>query len=277
MLKLLIKFLLIFVLKANMCFVNIDDSDVEVPEDLPSFPHKQEVLKELQSCIDLYKISKSSEIRQQVAPPNSPAHTVTNKNNSQVEDEEKLLSKMEILQQSEAWTKISALAKKAGVHHTVIDDLQDSPTKQRKELDSKDPIAMSEKDLLDLKFNNAVREIFLNCFVYVFHSYDTFVIQPNEDMDSWLTNRETMCNFEKAAFLSDQPEAYLPFLSPFTETQMFATLIDNKILSHWEECDPYLRVFDQRIKAIKDQSGSRTPIYSKCTTIKDTGILYLLF
>ncbi|KAL5009858.1 hypothetical protein ScPMuIL_012163 [Solemya velum] len=242
--------------EANMCFVNIDDSDVEVPEDLPSFPHKHDVLEELQSCIDSYRASKASEIRQQVASPNTPAHTFSNKNNNS--------------QQSEAWTKISALAKKAGVHHTVIDDLQDSPTKQRKELDCKDPTSIPEKDLLDLKFNNAVREIFLNCFVHVFHSYETFVIQPSQDMDSWLTNRETMCNFEKAAFLSDQPEAYLPFLSPFTETQMFATLIDNKIISHWEESDPYVRVFDQRIKAMKDQSESRTPVYSKCTTIKDT-------
>ncbi|CAL8242586.1 unnamed protein product [Merluccius merluccius] len=41
-----------------------------------------------------------------------------------------------------------------------------------------------------------------------------------------------------ASFLSDQPEPYLPFLSHFIETQMFATFIDNKIMSHWETKDP---------------------------------------
>lgn len=61
-------------------------------------------------------------------------------------------------------------------------------------------------------------------------------------MEQWLSTRETMQNFDKTAFLSDQPEPHLPFLSRFIETQMFATLIDNKIVSLWEEADPYLKV-----------------------------------
>lgn len=61
-------------------------------------------------------------------------------------------------------------------------------------------------------------------------------------MEQWLSTRETMQNFDKTAFLSDQPEPHLPFLSRFIETQMFATLIDNKIVSLWEEPDLYLKV-----------------------------------
>lgn len=38
-----------------------------------------------------------------------------------------------------------------------------------------------------------------------------------------------MHNFDKATFLSDQPDVNLPFLSRFIETQMFASLIDRKI------------------------------------------------
>ena len=35
-------------------------------------------------------------------------------------------------------------------------------------------------EMLDeLKFNNAVREVFLNRFVHMFCAYDHFVIQPN--------------------------------------------------------------------------------------------------
>jgi hypothetical protein len=57
-----------------------------------------------------------------------------------------------------------------------------------------------------------------------------------------------MQNFDKATFLSDQPEQHLPFLSRFIESQMFATLIDNKIMANWSEVEPNLRVFDRRIR-----------------------------
>lgn len=37
-----------------------------------------------------------------------------------------------------------------------------------------------DPEMLDeLKFNNAVREVFLNRFVHMFCAYDHFVIQPN--------------------------------------------------------------------------------------------------
>ena len=79
----------------------------------------------------------------------------------------------------------------------------------------------------------------------------------------------------QASFLSDQPEPYLPFLSRFIETQMFATFIDNKIMSQWEEKDPLLRVFDSRIEKIRLYNVRaptlRTSIYQKCSTLKEAG------
>jgi hypothetical protein len=60
-----------------------------------------------------------------------------------------------------------------------------------------------------------------------------------------------MQNFDKATFLSDQPEQHLPFLSRFIESQMFATLIDNKIMANWSEVEPNLRVFDRRIRLLR--------------------------
>jgi hypothetical protein len=60
-----------------------------------------------------------------------------------------------------------------------------------------------------------------------------------------------MQNFDKATFLSDQPEQHLPFLSRFIESQMFATLIDNKIVANWSEVEPNLRVFDRRIRLLR--------------------------
>ena len=60
-----------------------------------------------------------------------------------------------------------------------------------------------------------------------------------------------MQNFDKATFLSDQHEQHLPFLSRFIESQMFATLIDNKIMANWSEVEPNLRVFDRRIRLLR--------------------------
>lgn len=58
---------------------------------------------------------------------------------------------------------------------------------------------------------------------------------PNQEKDEWLTNRESLQNFDKASFLSDQPQHHRSFLSQFLESQMFATLIDNKIMSAWSD------------------------------------------
>lgn len=60
-----------------------------------------------------------------------------------------------------------------------------------------------------------------------------------------------MQNFDKAAFLSDQPEQHRPFLSRFLESQMFATLIDNKIMSTFGDIDDNLQLFDNRIKFLR--------------------------
>lgn len=86
----------------------------------------------------------------------------------------------------------------------------------------------------------------------------------------------TSCSVFQASFLSDQPEPYLPFLSHFIETQMFATFIDNKIISQWEEKDPFLRVFDSRIEKIRLYNvrapALRTSSYQKCSTLKEAGM-----
>lgn len=82
--------------------------------------------------------------------------------------------------------------------------------------------------------------------------------------------------FPQASFLSDQPEPYLPFLSRFLETQMFASFIDSKILCHDdEEKEHTLRVFDTRVDKIRMLNVRtptlRTSMYQKCTNIEDAG------
>lgn len=83
-----------------------------------------------------------------------------------------------------------------------------------------------------------------------------------------------MQNFDKASFLSDQPEQDRLFLWRFLESQMFATLIDNKIQSIWNETDNNLTIFDNRIKLLKKRYGGenlmRSLCYEPCTSAHDT-------
>lgn len=83
-----------------------------------------------------------------------------------------------------------------------------------------------------------------------------------------------MQNFDKSSFLSDQPEQHRAFLWRFLESQMFATLIDNKILSTWGEVDSNLVIFDNRIKLLKQRYGGenlmRSLCYEPCTIAHDT-------
>ncbi|GAA6106256.1 DENN domain-containing protein 5A isoform X3, partial [Tachysurus ichikawai] len=77
-----------------------------------------------------------------------------------------------------------------------------------------------------------------------------------------------------ASFLSDQPEPYLPFLSRFLETQMFASFIDSKILYHDDEDKEHtLRVFDSRVEKVRllnvRTPTLRTSMYQKCTNIEE--------
>lgn len=84
------------------------------------------------------------------------------------------------------------------------------------------------------------------------------------------------CVCVQASFLSDQPEPYLPFLSRFLETQMFASFIDSKILCHDdEEKEHTLKVFDSRVDKIRMLNVRtptlRTSMYQKCTNIEEAG------
>lgn len=68
------------------------------------------------------------------------------------------------------------------------------------------PLAEKEKDmklqceeveLRDYKLNVQLREVFANRFTQLFADYEAFVIQAAPDLESWLTNREQMQNFDK--------------------------------------------------------------------------------
>ncbi|GFR82162.1 DENN domain-containing protein 5A [Elysia marginata] len=275
--------------QANMCFVDIDNKDsIDIPEDLPNFPYESELAMELTQVLNKYQNVIGAEKISSRSHPTTPRRDLGSRTNLRPDDSgggsagswPNSPKRKEVLQQSEAWKKISSLAKKTGVwdsiEEIVLEDSASASSDKTKErestsLSAEQESGMSASEVNCLKFNSSVREIFLNCFVHMFASYENFVINPSQDLEQWLSNRETVHNFDKAAFLSDQPEAHLPFLSAFIETQMFTTLMDNKIVSQWEEADPGLRLFDARIGKLKDSASGEPRIitYNPCSTIEE--------
>ncbi|XP_059671896.1 DENN domain-containing protein 5B isoform X1 [Gavia stellata] len=260
--------------EANLCFVDIDNHFIELPEEFPQFPNKLEFIQEISEVLlqfgippegNLHCSDSATKLKNLVL-----SDLVNDKKNGNIPGN--ALNMYELLKGNETIARLQALAKRTGV---TMEKMTITAPLAEKEKDGKLPC--EEVELRDYKLNVQLREVFANRFTQMFADYEAFVIQAAPDMESWLTNREQMQNFDKASFLSDQPEPYLPFLSHFIETQMFATFIDNKIISQWEEKDPLLRVFDSRIEKIRLYNvrapALRTSNYQKCSTLKEAGQL----
>ncbi|XP_055506301.1 DENN domain-containing protein 5B isoform X2 [Leucoraja erinacea] len=255
--------------KANLCFVDIDNHFIDLPEDFPQFPNKLEFIQEISEVLlqfgippegNLHCSESAAELQNLVLD-----ELVHDKKNGNLTST--TINMYELLKGNETLARLQALAKRTGVS---VEKMEIAAPLE-KERDTR--CQCSEEELRDYKLAVQLREVFAKRFTQMFADYEAFVIQPAQDMESWLTNREQMQNFDKASFLSDQPEPYLPFLSHFIETQMFATFIDNKIVSLWEEKDPLLRVFDSRIEKMKIYNVRvptiRTSNYQKCTILKE--------
>uniref|UniRef100_A0A8C4GTW0 DENN/MADD domain containing 5B n=1 Tax=Dicentrarchus labrax TaxID=13489 RepID=A0A8C4GTW0_DICLA len=250
--------------EANLCFVDIDNHYIELPEDFPHFPNKTEFIQELSEVLLSFGI-----------PTNTGTVALRqledDGRNGNLAGEE--LAVLELLQGNATLERLQALTKRTGVTVARVDALRAGVKAQSIEGQG-GRTAAEEEELKNAKLNVQLREVFASRFTTMFADYEAFVIQSAPDLESWLTNREQMHNFDKASFLSDQPEPYLPFLSHFIETQMFATFIDNKIMSQWEEKEPLLRVFDARIDKARLYNvrapSLRSSSYQRCSILKES-------
>ncbi|MGH0150611.1 UNVERIFIED_CONTAM: hypothetical protein FKN15_019619 [Acipenser sinensis] len=257
--------------KANLCFVDIDNHFIELPEDFPQFPNKLEFIQEISAVLLQFGIPPEGSLHcsESATQLKSLAlHDLVNdKKNGNLPGD--ALAVFELLQGNATVERLQALAKRTGVTVGRVQTLGGSTVKEK---DGR--LQCEEEELRDATLNVQVREVFANRFSHMFADYEAFVIQSAMDLESWLTNREQMHNFDKASFLSDQPEPYLPFLSHFIETQMFATFIDNKIMSQWEDKEPLLRVFDSRIEKMRLYNvripNLRSSNYQKSTILKES-------
>ncbi|XP_051996515.1 DENN domain-containing protein 5A-like isoform X1 [Xyrauchen texanus] len=255
--------------EANLCFVDIDNHCIELPEDLPLFPNKLEFIQEISEV--LLAFGMSPEANPQWSKGQSKirgfrsADMVSDKRNGNLAGSP--LNSF-LLRENQTIARLQALVKRTGVSLEKLDVKEDTSTKDSK-------VQCEEEELKMHQLNIRVREVFANRFTQMFSDYEVFVIQPSQDKESWFSNRDQMQNFDKASFLSDQPEPYLPFLSRFLETQMFASFIDSKILCHDDEDKEHtLRVFDSRVDKIHMLNirtpTLRTSMYQKCTNTDES-------
>uniref|UniRef100_A0A8C6T3Z1 DENN/MADD domain containing 5A n=1 Tax=Neogobius melanostomus TaxID=47308 RepID=A0A8C6T3Z1_9GOBI len=254
--------------EANLCFVDIDNHFIELPEELPQFPNKLEFIQEISEVLMSFGISPEGRPHSSDSQPQyrsfRSVDMVTDKRNGN------LASPLNsyLLRENETIARLQALVKRTGVSLEKLEVREDASG-------IRDARAQCDEEELKMhQLNIHVREVFANRFTQMFADYEVFVIQPSQDKESWFTNRDQMQNFDKASFLSDQPEPYLPFLSRFLETQMFASFIDIKILCHDdEEKEHTLRVFDSRVDKIRMLNVRtptlRTSMYQKCTNIEE--------
>ncbi|XP_061819961.1 DENN domain-containing protein 5A isoform X2 [Nerophis lumbriciformis] len=254
--------------EANLCFVDIDNHFIELPEELPQFPNKLEFIQEISEVLMSFGVTPEGNLDSDFQVEHRGLRSVdvvSDKRNGN------LASPLNsyLLRENKTIARLQALVKRTGVSLEKLEVREDDGGKKESRFHC------DEEELKMHQFNIHVREVFANRFTQMFADYEVFVIQPSQDKESWFTNRDQMQNFDKASFLSDQPEPYLPFLSRFLETQMFASFIDSKILCHEdEEKEHTLRVFDSRVDKVRMLNVRtptlRTSMYQKCTDIEES-------
>ena len=244
--------------EGSLCMLDLNRGSLEVPEDLPAFPELENFLGRLQEVAESHNVECTDLREFSLSPTQSRSqHGVMSLLQNYFQRDKKTDSSEEI-------AKLAGIATRAGIEEevtspasSVTSDLGKSTSPVPDEVDS-------EKFVLD------IREAFIQRFIDLLRDYEKFTIYPKQSYDQWKRDREQFQNFDRTAFLSDQPEKHLPFLSAFLETQMFRTFIDEKIEANYSK-DPsnHLALFDGKIDmAIKERSElMRSPVFDKAPVI----------
>ncbi|XP_043648043.1 DENN domain-containing protein 5B isoform X1 [Drosophila teissieri] len=322
--------------EATLCFVDIDKKHIQLPEELPVFPHKVDFMAEIGSVLDKFEIERDRDqepsfrngyvgrgaggsgsgssgaggvdamissctlptglqaarrSKERFQQMQETVYTLSGSPGGGVVDYQPLIahpSRIDHVPRIADFLRrkggirgagspvgsptVSLSSSPVGIYHDVDAVDATMPISTRRAENQK--LSPVDQYYQDLRINNSVREIFLNRFVHMFHAYEYFVIYPNQARDEWISNRETLQNFDKSSFLSDQPEHHRAFLSRFLESQMFATLIDNKILAMWEsQPDEQLQLFDHRVKLLRRRHGENmiaATSYEPCVLSQDS-------
>jgi len=184
-------------LQANLCFVDLDHRHIELPEDFPQFPNKAEFIQELSEVLLSFGISGTTGAppRPRPAPDSAPSTPGRERKTAsaalrRLEDD----GRNGNLAGEELATleRLQALTKRTGVTVARVDALRAGAPEGQGALTAAD-----EEELRNAKLNVQLREVFAGRFTTMFADYEAFVIQSAPDLESWLTNREQMHNFDK--------------------------------------------------------------------------------
>merc|ERR1719312_1997656 len=215
--------------RASVCIVDIDNGELELPEELPEFPYERELCEEIQSTIVKYGGNEGADMLK-----------------SQASEQLELMNENRMID-----TTVERLTQ-------MIQEFENMGVNKG----GKSKLSYKDKMIL----NVVLREVFVNRFVAMFHSYEHFVIINDEQDLSMTPQSDTPQNFDKVSFLSDQIQSHLPFLSRFLETQSFSTFVDDYIQNISEGAYSET-AFDIRMSELKSKFGEnlvRTPTYESC-------------
>lgn len=208
--------------QANLCFVDIDNHCIELPEDFPNFPNKAEFIQELSEVLVSFGISPNSGAppRTRTSPgstPSTPGRERKSVALRQLEDDGRNgnlvsedLAVLELLQGNATLERLQALTKRTGVTVARVDALR-AGVKTHCTEGQRWQTAAAEEELKNAKLNIQLREVFASRFTTMFADYEAFVIQSAPDLESWLTNREQMHNFDKV--IKNEHKHINPYLS----------------------------------------------------------------
>lgn len=243
--------------EANLCFVDIDNHCIEAPEDLPVFPDQKELIQELSEILLRFGLPPQGGVASKPVPT-SPSSRLSSmvledlmedRRNGNLGGEE-----LAVLEKLQALAKQCEGGKMADTAKALLEK--------------------DDEEVKAAKLNIQIREVFAGRFSAMFGKYDQFVINSSFDLDSWLSNREGACNFDKGSFLSVQPSSHLTFMSRFLETAMFSSFVDGKVISRWADREPMQQLFDSRVERQRlydtDEGEARNSRYRKCTSLLES-------
>ena len=243
---------------SHLCLVDIDKGTLQYPEDIPIFPHYNEFRNEILTILDHHDVNFRAtgtdrfKLFDEIQKFSSNSNSLPHSNHFRV----RKASLVEILD----WDSSRPPSPPGSARIQVLQKISKIVEKQSgQHFDNKIEPKSNNSYLNELKFNNAIRQVFLNRFVHLFHNFENFLIHINGsncDDD----------NFDKVAFLSDQPEEFIPFLSRFLESQMFLNFVEQKINE-----TASVKVFDNEVsKLMEKNSHQMISSYQPCTSIERT-------
>ena len=231
--------------KGSVCIVDIDNGELDLPEELPEFPYEKELIEEIRNTIVRFGGKDGADILRHHAIESRDIleSSSTSTDNRQDNHQQQQQPYNKYLQNDPAANNVNNMSDTMEQLNQMISRFEVLSANSR-------PVSNKRHD--SLRLSSAVREVFVNRFAHMFLSFEHFVIVATESdlMSMTPQQRETMQNFDKTSFLSDQKQSHLSFLASFLETQMFSTFVDEYI-ARLGESGARETAFEVRLSTLK--------------------------